>query len=196
MSQITLNTQHTAPLLSSFYNESISLKKDHDIILAFEGVLDDHKVEEFASTVENEMKRSNVTKKYIKNYFSIVIEALQNIRIHSYKSVDSYCNHSFAIASLKDHQYYLETCNIIENRKIKKFREKIDKVLSLSTSELKSYYFSILSEGKISDKGGAGLGIITLALKSNEKLKYSIKEINDSISLLTIISKVNTYQSP
>ena len=43
----------------------------------------------------------------------------------------------------------------------------------------------------MSDKGGAGLGFITIAMKSANKLKTKFEKINDNFSLFTLTSKIN-----
>ena len=42
----------------------------------------------------------------------------------------------------------------------------------------------------ISSKGGAGLGIIDMALKSGNKFEYSFNQIDDSNSFFTLKVKV------
>ena len=43
----------------------------------------------------------------------------------------------------------------------------------------------------MSEKGGAGLGFITIGMKSGNKLKVDFKKINDQFSLFTLTSAVN-----
>ena len=49
----------------------------------------------------------------------------------------------------------------------------------------------VLTNGIISNKGGAGLGFITMAMKSKNKLNYKIEEINDRISCFTLEVKID-----
>ena len=48
----------------------------------------------------------------------------------------------------------------------------------------------------MSDKGGAGLGFITIGMKSGNKLKTEFKKINDDFSLFTLISSINIIKEP
>ena len=50
---------------------------------------------------------------------------------------------------------------------------------------------AVLTNGIISNKGGAGLGFITMAMKSKNKLKYLFEEINDKLSCFTVEVKVD-----
>ena len=46
----------------------------------------------------------------------------------------------------------------------------------------------------MSEKGGAGLGFITIGMKSGNKLKVDFKKINDQFSLFTLTSSVNLIE--
>lgn len=49
----------------------------------------------------------------------------------------------------------------------------------------------VLTNGIISSKGGAGLGFITMAMKSKNKLGYSIDEIDDNLSCFCLEVKLD-----
>ena len=61
---------------------------------------------------------------------------------------------------------------------------------------LKAYYLEHLENNTMSDKGGAGLGFITIGMKSGNKLKTEFKKINDDFSLFTLISSINIIKEP
>jgi hypothetical protein len=48
--------------------------------------------------------------------------------------------------------------------------------------QVKELYLSVLTNGVISNKGGAGLGFITMSMKSLNQLDGSFVEIDDEIS--------------
>ena len=47
-----------------------------------------------------------------------------------------------------------------------------------------------MGNGKLSEKGGGGLGLIDIAKKSRNKLGYSFKEIDKDYSFFTLIVKI------
>ena len=51
---------------------------------------------------------------------------------------------------------------------------------------IKKIYLDTLTNGEISKKGGAGLGIITMAMKSKNKVLLNSLKIDNKFSLLTI----------
>jgi len=56
---------------------------------------------------------------------------------------------------------------------------------------LKQYYMEHLENNQLSEKGGAGLGFITIAMKSGNKLKVSFEKIDENYSLFLLNSTVN-----
>ena len=56
---------------------------------------------------------------------------------------------------------------------------------------LKQYYMEHLENNQLSEKGGAGLGFITIAMKSGNKLTYEFNKINDETALFMLTSTVS-----
>ena len=56
----------------------------------------------------------------------------------------------------------------------------------MNSEEVKELYTSVLTESGFSEKGGAGLGFITMKMKSHAKLNYNILSINDQFSLFSL----------
>ena len=63
-------------------------------------------------------------------------------------------------------------------------RFKLDQV------ELKKLYLEVLTNSRISSKGGAGLGLIEMARKSGQKLDFSFEEYNENFSLFYLQIKL------
>ena len=80
--------------------------------------------------------------------------------------------------------------NFIYPRNVVDITNKINHINSLDRDQLKAYYKEILGNGKLSAKGGGGLGLIDIAKKSRNKLEYSFKEIDDDYSFFTLIVKI------
>ena len=71
--------------------------------------------------------------------------------------------------------------------------EKQIKVINSFEDEkaLKAYYLEHLENNQLSDKGGAGLGFITIGMKSGNKLNVEFKKINDQMSLFILNSTIS-----
>ncbi len=128
-----------------------------------------------------------------KRIYYIMVEGLQNITRHQDEIDEGNDEYPgiFAIQKQKD-RYYVTTGNLVLNDKIPSLKEKITKINSLESEELKKFHKEILRSGAISDKGGAGLGLIEMARKSGNKLVSSFELINDEYSYFYLQTQVPT----
>lgn len=178
-----------------FQADLLKLKKSSEILVSHNGHLNAEDVDNIAFDIEAIMRNDGVKKKYTKAFFSIIVEALQNIRIHGNSETENAVKPCYAIVGKRENTYFLTTCNYIKPAERAKLSQRINYVNNLSPEHLKEYYFKTLSEGSMSKKGGAGLGIITLATKSNNKLEYSITDLKDhNLSLFRITTTLNTME--
>jgi hypothetical protein len=128
-----------------------------------------------------------------KRIYYIMVEGLQNISRHQ-DEIDTGNEEYpgiFAIQRQKN-RYYVTTGNLVLNDKIPSLKEKIKKINSLESEELKKFHKEILRSGAISDKGGAGLGLIEMARKSGNKLVASFELINDQFSYFYLQTQIPT----
>ncbi len=121
-----------------------------------------------------------------KKILSIMIEILENI----YKYSDEYHDNKylvqnyipeFSIMQNKSH-YYIRSSNPIKKEHIPELKTRLDQINAKSLEELKLFYREKICDGKFSDKGGAGLGLIEIAKISGKPLKYRFTKINNNFS--------------
>ncbi len=55
----------------------------------------------------------------------------------------------------------------------------------MERDEVKGLYMDTLSNGIMSSKGGAGLGFITMSLKSNNRIDYEKESVSDDLIFFT-----------
>ena len=128
-----------------------------------------------------------VTKKgTVKRMFSILVEGLQNIRLHGEKGKEGHQTSFFAIDQGADF-YKIALGNLIYTRHNKDIESRITEINKMTREEVKTLYMEVLTNGIISNKGGAGLGFITMAMKSSNNLDCFFDEINNELSCFTLI---------
>jgi hypothetical protein len=87
--------------------------------------------------------------------------------------------------------YRILTGNHIRTAHVEDLRNKIDKINAMTHDELRVYYRQQLSATELSDKGGAGLGMIDIARKSGHKIDYSFQPVTDTFSFFSLIVNIN-----
>ncbi len=118
-----------------------------------------------------------------KHVYLVMVECLQNITRHQERPTEKNIEDTaLFMIQQKNDRYLITTGNLISNSNISKLKEDLDKVNGLDVTELKSYYKHMLKTGIISHKGGAGLGLISMARKSRSKLSYAFSEVNNQLS--------------
>jgi Family of unknown function (DUF6272) len=170
----------------SEYNRTSRLK----IIVSHFGEFSQDLVNSITNSVEETMLSMGDKKGTVKKMFSILVEGLQNIRLHGVR--DELENQSSFVIIAQDEKEYLVTFgNIILNDIWPYIEDKIKQINGYTEEEVKALYMEVLTNGVISSKGGAGLGFITMAMKSKNKLHYRTEKINDDLSCFSVEVKID-----
>lgn len=138
-------------------------------------------VNQVSSEIEERMLEDGDRKVVVKRMFSIIVEGLQNIRLHGEKDKEGNQTSFFLLLRNDDH-YFIYLGNLVLKNNVEKIQARINQVNEMDKVQVKELYLSVLTNGVISNKGGAGLGFITMSMKSLNQLDGSFVEIDDEIS--------------
>ena len=67
----------------------------------------------------------------------------------------------------------------------------LKKINKSNKKSLKELYKEQIKKGRLSDKGGAGLGFIDIARKTGQQLMYSFLDINEKKTYFVLTSTVS-----
>lgn len=160
-----------------------------NVHLAHFGPIDQDLINSFTLNMEDFMVSGGDKKQLIKRVFSILIEGLQNILIHGNK-VDGE-QQALVMIAYNERGYYLTLGNLAQKADNNRLTGYLDKLNGMTEEEVKAFYLQTLNNGLISDKGGAGLGFITIRMKSRSMLDYRFKDVNEELMLFTITSVIS-----
>jgi len=169
---------------------------EDNLCLLYNGDFSDEITNKLIELSEYNINNIDNLSKMKKKASFLMAECFQNIVRHG-ESVDGKIhvasNEGFFLTKNWQDTYYITSGNLIENTKIKDLELQLEKVNSLDKDELKTLYRKVLENEEISDKGGAGLGLIEMARKSGQKLEYVFKEFDKKFALFynQIILKSN-----
>ena len=149
------------------------------------------------SFTESNLKNENVEKRIKKRVFFIIVEGLQNVTRHqsTSESEELASYPGLFVVQYKPDGYYITTGNLIRSSNKRNIKKLIDTINKLDKNELKKYSLEKLDEGKFSEKGGAGLGLIEIARKSGNKLIYAFSKINNQFSFFYMHSKIIDFNA-
>lgn len=174
-----------------FLKQVENVKSKGTLILAYDGVLNSETISRLETEIESKIIEKSLPKMVVKKVFFICIESLQNMFIHGHKD-DNGAKHNFFILYMTEKEVKIITANLIANAAIEKLNSHVDKINSFSEpAELKTYYLEHLENNELSEKGGAGLGFITIGMKSGNRLGIQFEKINDVRSLFMMEVTIN-----
>ena len=132
----------------------------------------------------------------IKKSYSVLVECLENILKHTSmlkerdgkktKNVDG-----IVILGHDEDNYFIMIGNLVENESVSSLEERIKKVNSLDRDGLKLLHTEVLTNGTISERGGAGLGLIEIAMKSRNKIDFEFSKYNTELSFFAMRVKLS-----
>ncbi len=106
----------------------------------------------------------------------LMAESFQNIIRHG--SEEAQVAGTFGISSGRG-VFHIFSSNPVPNEVANQIHSKLKHLNQLTPKELKAKYRQILANGKLSAKGGAGLGLIEMAKKSGRPIQYRFNPIGD-----------------
>jgi hypothetical protein len=147
--------------------------EDKGISLIYLGSFNHKIIKMFSALTEDETERSGASGKVKRRLNHSVIEILQNLTKHSgslFNEID--ITKGMFILGKDVNAYYIITANKILNEDIPALSDALDTVNSAAVEQLNKMYKDQLRKGRVSKKGGAGLGLIDIARKTNHPIQY------------------------
>lgn len=152
--------------LTNYYN--ISLPKE--VFVSFKGKGSQNAFAEVLEQADEALHEQKMRNKTRKKLYHIVVEALQNMHHHAEQT-----HHPESALFILGHDedfYWIITGNYVLRNDVERLKRHLAQVNTKTPDELKRLYRERLSCGDVSEKGGAGLGIIDIARRSGEALTY------------------------
>ena len=174
--QTSLAHNETRILLNSRLQQ-LSTEGFHSVLLAHYGELNQDLINSLTVSVEGMMLSAGDRKQLIKRVFSILIEGLQNVLIHGERTNGEQL--SLLIVTVNESYYRIVIGNSIQVSEKEKLAGYLEKLNTMTEEEVKVYYLEVLNNGLLSSKGGAGLGFITMRMKSRGLLRYAFEPAAD-----------------
>ncbi|MBN2891093.1 MAG: SiaB family protein kinase [Bacteroidales bacterium] len=174
-----------------------NLLKSDNFSLLYHGMFRDEFTEKIISLSEGNIDQEQDTTT-IRNRISFLIaESFQNIVRHGEIDDDKKRNvNEFGIFSIRSvgNIYYISSANIVDNQNIQDISTKLAQINELGKEDLKKLYLEILSNDRLTDKGGAGLGLIQMAYKSGNKLEFDFEKVDDKVSFFYLQIKLKSQK--
>ncbi len=165
--------------------EVLSLQENRSVVVSHFGLFSQDLINSIAEGMEAQMVSSGDDRKTIKRLFSILIEGLQNIRSHGF--CDEFSRQiAYVFVGKCNENYKVILGNIIRQTDQESLTRYIHKINDYEEKELKALFLNTLANGLTDRQKGAGLGLLTMRMKSGNKLNYSFQTVEGGVTLLDV----------
>lgn len=155
-------------------------------VISYNGEVGFETIGDLIVVLKKNMLEIGIRQGIYKKVLNIMIESLENI--YRYKEnfkenpelVEEYPPHFEILKS--DQQFIICSSNPILTEHKDELEKRLVQVKNMDKEEIRSLYKQIIANGKFSDKGGAGLGIVEI-VKSSDAIEYKFTPINESFIL-------------
>ncbi|MCS6967843.1 MAG: SiaB family protein kinase [Cytophagales bacterium] len=168
----------------------LQVQEPLQVIVDYKGEVSDNATERILSVAHKKLAEIEPQTGIRKRVFNILVELVQNV-YHHHEVINSsglQLQHEPFIKLFRyDGGYCLATGNVLTNSEVPFLKEKLEMINSMSDDKLKRFYLDTLANGIISEKGGAGLGLIEIARKSGRKFIYDFYPVNEEFSFFNLM---------
>lgn len=173
--EILLLTDYLKKISNNFFLNRIT-------IMLYEGEVNHEIIKSILYTLESYFKQAHVHRKIQKKIFNVVVECIQNIEKHCLSFNFSLPKRGSLLLVENKNVFEIYSGNFV-NQDQKQFLIKKETQIKNKTKEqLREIYKQQLVDGVISSKGGAGLGFIDIARKTNNKIEFYFFDNESGIS--------------
>jgi hypothetical protein len=165
----------------NFYKDNLNLH----VLISHIGHFSQDLVNGFSENSEEILLSAGEKKSTIKKVFSILVEGLQNIRFHGEKDPEDK-NFGVFILARNDKQLKILFGSLVNHQNSENLSKRLENLNAIADDDVKEHYMQVLNNGIISVEGNAGLGFITMRLKSGTRLAYNFYPVAEELNLFTV----------
>lgn len=165
-----------------------------DVIMSYKGAPSQDLLNSILTIAEVKLSVIEQKAKIKKKVYHILVEALQNIYHHFDEEVFNVSLEAGAIVFIlarKDDGYVIVTGNHVPSDEVITLKGHIDRINKMDREEIRKFYRQQLHGGELSEKGGAGLGILDIARRSGQRLDYDFKDSDNGSSFFSLKVKIS-----
>jgi hypothetical protein len=176
--------------LKSIYHDLVSrvVSSGENATLLFShfGDFDSAKVENTLKLIESGIIENGDKRATMKRVCGMLIELLQNISNHGARDGKGHM-HAYLIVAKVENEYRLYTGNLVLSEMVSPMRERITQLLKMDITALRKLYIDILCNEEFSSRGGAGLGLVTILKRAENKIDFDLDSIDKHFGFFRLV---------
>ena len=174
--------------ISNIYDEMI----ENGFSVVYLGEFSHEITKMFTSMAESDMEKNSEERSVQRKVYHVMVETLQNMNKHSDEIKERNIGNGLFIIGKKHDTYYIITSNKVAKNHKDHLERALISVNSANAQELKEMYKRQIKDGSLSNKGGAGLGLIDIARKTGETLNYQFLQLDEENFFFILKVEINS----
>jgi hypothetical protein len=159
--------------------------------LVYKGPLDHETMKFFARMAEEKITKRCNDASVKRKVFHVMVEMIQNITRHSANSDESGSGNGIFVIGERKEYYYIITGNVVRSSIVRDLEDTIERLNELDKSALNDLHKYQMQTGELSEKGGAGLGLIDIIRKTGEKYNYQFLRLDQNYHFFVLKATVH-----
>tara|TARA_B110000046_G_C13004014_1_gene403492 strand:+ start:518 stop:1063 length:546 start_codon:yes stop_codon:yes gene_type:complete len=159
------------------------------VLVSYTGPLHEKSGDSILLLAESAVSQSGSARKEMKRVCNVLIECIQNVHRHGW--IDK--NGEILLYLTIEHTpvgFQIQCGNIIDLDMAATLRSKLNIINGMDHFELRKRYIEVLCEAGVSEKGGAGLGLMSMAKRCAGPIEYELTEQDNDLFLFTLTATV------
>lgn len=158
--------------------------KSHEVLMCYFGNVTFKVSNNLINALKENLEADELHRVVQKKVYSSFVECIENITRHT--TSDLMLGDRFGIISVSktDGNIIIYSGNLMKKKGKTDFMSKINSLKSQSKAQLKVAYKKQLVDGSISEKGGAGLGLLQIAINSEGNFDCTFQDVDDEKEFL------------
>ncbi len=158
-------------------NDLLLNSKEFKEVFVILGALNKSIIASAIKIIEGKLELLGYSRTTVSKAKFVSIELMENMLKHQST------NHSlepYFELSICNNEMKFVTGNSVSKSDSVFLKDKLVRYEKLSPEEINEIYLNKLRDGKLDERGNAGLGILSILKRSNKKYKYNIEKVNGS----------------
>lgn len=153
------------------------------VLFEHRGSVDHTVVHRLLATAESACMADQEPVSLRKRLFNVLVEGLENVLHHGH---GPFRDSTFATLLVGPQGYRMMMGNVLPHAQAQGLVERVLSLNGMDDGTLKQEYLRTMVNDARSDKGGAGLGLLTMARKSMRPILARARRIHDEASLFVV----------
>jgi hypothetical protein len=186
---MTALLQHTTGDIRELYARTLDRHQhaggNHLVLVSHFGEFNQSKIDQLIRIVESSVLEQGDKRQAMKRVYGAMVEVMQNMAIHSTRDQQNRM-YGYIILTRTPEHYLIEAGNLILQVSSESLKQRLDALNAMDKNQIRRAYVDTLCNEDFTDKGGAGLGMLTVAKRASQPIGYTITRLENPFAYLSL----------